>query len=230
MAAATSSRQPFTRRVAACASAVNVPAASAPVANVRRAPSACRARTCSAWSASTCINSQAPEKARPNLSVKSTRLPIRSTRSACGSICANAPSEGSLMPRGLSMPTTGIPLASSSVSHRMRPARLMLAGPARINGRVAPPSQRRMDAASPSASGITCALAPAASIATSVAPSSASVGRLRCTGPGRPDAARPSARATSGPSAAALADVHAALVTGVAISAWRISWKAPCPS
>ena len=54
-------------------------------------------------------------------------------------------------------------------------------------------------------------------------------GRLRCTGPVRPDRARRTALATSVPRAAAEPAVQDALATGAAISAWRSSWKAPRP-
>jgi hypothetical protein len=48
-------------------------------------------------------------------------------------------------------------------------------------------------------------------------------GKLTCTGPGRPDVAMPIALPISSPrDAAELADQDA-LVTGAAISAWRIS-------
>ena len=53
---------------------------------------------------------------RPNLSVKSSFLPSSSTKSAAARISANAPSAGSAIPRGLSMPITGMPRRSSSAS------------------------------------------------------------------------------------------------------------------
>ncbi len=48
--------------------------------------------------------------ARPNASVKSSRLPRSRMQSASARISANAPRHGSLIPRGLSMPTHGIPV------------------------------------------------------------------------------------------------------------------------
>ena len=60
--------------------------------------------------------------------------------------------------------------------------------------------------------------------------SSRSDGRLRCTGPGRPDAAMRIASPMSRPSVAAEVAVNDALLTGAAMSAWRISWKPPRPS
>jgi len=53
--------------------------------------------------------------------------------------------------------------------------------------------------------------------------SSRSDGRLRCTGPRRPDVAMRIASAMSRPSVSVALDVHEALVTGLAMSAWRIS-------
>jgi hypothetical protein len=53
--------------------------------------------------------------------------------------------------------------------------------------------------------------------------SSRSDGRLRCTGPGRPDVAIRMASPTSRPSVAADVAVNDALETGAAMSAWRIS-------
>ena len=75
----------------------------------------------------------------------------------------------------------------------------------------------------PRASGQTIAL-------LSTRSSSRSDGRLRCTGPGRPDVAMRIASPMSRPSVAAEVAVHDALVTGAAMSAWRISWKPPRPS
>ena len=60
--------------------------------------------------------------------------------------------------------------------------------------------------------------------------SSRSDGRLRCTGPGRPDVAMRTASPMSRPSVAAAVAVNDALVTGAAMSACRISWKPPRPS
>ena len=60
--------------------------------------------------------------------------------------------------------------------------------------------------------------------------SSRSDGRLRCTGPGRPEVAMRIASPMSRPSVAVALAVHDALVTGAAMSAWRISWKPPRPS
>jgi hypothetical protein len=48
-------------------------------------------------------------------------------------------------------------------------------------------------------------------------------GKLTCTGPGRPDVAMPIALPISSPRVAAELAVQDALVTGAAISAWRIS-------
>ena len=59
--------------------------------------------------------------------------------------------------------------------------------------------------------------------------SSASDGRLRCTGPGRPLAAMRIARATSCASSDADLTAHDAFASGAARSTWRISWNAPRP-
>ena len=68
----------------------------------------------------------------------------------------------------------------------------------------------------PFASGQTMAL-------LSTRSSSRSDGRLRCTGPGRPEVAMRIASPMSRPSVAADVAVNDALLTGAAISAWRIS-------
>ena len=68
----------------------------------------------------------------------------------------------------------------------------------------------------PRASGHTIAL-------LSTRSSSRSDGKLRCTGPGRPDVAMRIASPTSRPSVAAEVAVNDALLTGAAMSAWRIS-------
>ena len=78
----------------------------------------------------------------PNASVKSRRLPSSRMQSACARISANAPRQGSLIPRGLSMPTHAMPVADSSAARRSRPARVSDAGPARISGRFAAVSCR----------------------------------------------------------------------------------------
>ena len=46
------------------------------------------------------------------------------------------------MPRGLSMPTHGIPVAASSAARRERPDRVNEAGPARMSGRFAERNDR----------------------------------------------------------------------------------------
>ena len=53
--------------------------------------------------------------------------------------------------------------------------------------------------------------------------SSKSDGRLKCTGPGRPEVAILIASPTSRPSVVADVAVNDALLTGAAMSAWRIS-------
>ena len=69
--------------------------------------------------------------------VKSSRLPSSRMQSARARGWANAPRPGSAMPRGLSMQTTGIPLASSNAAARALPSRVQNEGPARIKGRFA---------------------------------------------------------------------------------------------
>ena len=66
--------------------------------------------------------------------------------------------------------------------------------------------------------------------ASSTISSSTSDGRLRCTGPGRPEAAIWIARASSCPTVCADSAIQAALVTVAAISACGSSWKLPRPS
>ena len=60
--------------------------------------------------------------------------------------------------------------------------------------------------------------------------SSASTGIVTCTGPGRPDAATLYARSINPPSSEGSVAVHDAFVTGSAMRACGISWKAPCPA
>jgi hypothetical protein len=189
-------------------------------------------RSISADSASIwCTAASAGNGALPNFSVKSRRLPTNSTASACASTCANAPRLASITPRGLSMPMTGMPLAASSAAISARPGRVMHEGPTRIIGRFAC-ARRCISAAAvcPSSGVGSGSNASAAGVDTDVLFSSTSVGRLRCTGPGRPERARRIAFAMSVATASALAQAHAALVTGAAIAACCISWNAPCPS
>ena len=61
-------------------------------------------------------------------------------------------------------------------------------------------------------------------------PSSASVGRLRCTGPGRPERGDPDRPGDVARHRVGAGTRPGGLDTGAAMSAWRISWKAPRPS
>ncbi len=115
----------------------------------------------------------------------------------------------------------------------MRIGRVMQAGPTRISGRSALASLRiRAEAVSGSSATASASKAWAVGVdgGDAISLSSTSVGRPRCTGPGRPERAMRIALATSAARVSALAQVQAALHTGAAISACRISWNAPCPS
>ncbi len=167
-------------------------------------------------------------------SVKSCALPRSRIRSACRSTSAKAPRRGSLMPRGLSMGTTGTPSAASSCFSSARSPAWQSCGPASTSGRCASARAARTVAAAACVS--SCGLGSKAAASgqsegrSSTLSSSRSNGRLRCTGPGRPERAMRTASASSVPSVAAERATHDALVTGAAISAWRSSWKAPRPT
>ena len=130
------------------------------------------------------------------------------------------------MPRGLSMPTTGTPVASSSDASAERCGRVMLAGPVSTSGRLARTS-RAMNAAASVADSVGDVGLTTASLALETAPeaacSKASVGRLTCTGPGRPDNANAMALVMSLAKLSAPSLVQECLVTGAAKSACRIS-------
>ncbi len=103
-----------------------------------------------------------------------------------------------------------------------------------MSGRSAPAMAASMASATASASAgtaaaVLCVLGQTMAL-LSTRSSSRSDGRLKCTGPGRPDVAIRIALPRSWPSVAADVAVHDALVTGAAISACRISWKPPRPS
>ena len=186
----------------------------------------------------------------PNLSVKSSRLPSSSTQSACASTWANAPSAGSLMPRGLSMPTTGTPQASARRRGNVRRAAQVI-DRARQHEGARSLAQARDDRVAVGVgesrgsvlrpSGVcVCMLAcsaPRRSLCRPPlpAPSSTLLPAHRTAGSGAPARAFPRGRcAWRAPCRSRRrrrsAQVQEALVTGAAMSAWCISWNAPWPS
>ncbi len=91
-----------------------------------------------------------------------------------------------------------------------------------ISGRFAVASSARIASAAASARGTTGAVKSAwvgqTTASSATVASSTSDGRLRCTGPGRPEVARRIALATSMPTVAVSVAIQAALQTGAAIS------------
>ena len=132
------------------------------------------------------------------------------------------------------MITAGAWVATSSRSISARPPMLDSCGPARMSGRCAP----AMAASTASAIASASAGAGAAILRVSgqtmallsTRSSSRSDGRLKCTGPGRPEVAIRIALSRSWPRVAADVATQDTLVTGAAISACRISWNPPRPS
>ncbi len=130
------------------------------------------------------------------------------------------------------MPTTATPVAACNRSAASRPTRVISIGPVTINGRFAARSRASMASAVASSSAIAAAAkaAAAGTCARSASPSRQSLGRLRCTGPRRPERAARMAAAKSRAMSSVRVLVVARLVSGAAMSACRISWNAPVPS
>ena len=115
--------------------------------------------------------------------------------------------------------------ASCRRSVAARPVRVINAGPVRISGRWAAASHASIASAFSSSSAIASAAKASASgtCTISASPSRQSVGRLRCTGPRRPERAVRIAMAKSRARSSARALVLASLQSGAAMAAWHIS-------
>ena len=178
-----------------------------------------------AGSAVTCTNRQPAGHAgaRPKRSEKSSALPSSSTTSASARRALAPRSHGSLSPRGLSDGSAGTASdrASFWTAAQRRPR--AIPGPATITGRLASVSAASAAVTSLARASAGGATATGAGLASGTFASSTSPGRLRCTGPGRPDCASARARATSCPRRAGSSAVHAAFVTGRAAAAWSMS-------
>ena len=185
------------------------------------------ARSTSAASGSIAISRTAGSNAEPpsHRVVKSSALPSNTIKSARRTRSEKAPSVASAMPRGLSRMTAGVFVAASSRANSARPLTPESCGPAKMIGRAAAAIAASIASATAVGSvGMADARTSGHTMALlSTRSSSRSDGRLKCTGPGRPDVAMRIASPTSRPSVAAEVAVKDALLTGAAMSAWRIS-------
>jgi hypothetical protein len=202
-------------------------AGSATQAKIRASPFSRFARAVSSASGSiaTIWTSAAKLGAAAHLSEKSSALPSSTTRSARFARSGRAPSVASARPRGLSNIMAGAPVAASSFANRSRPPVLDICGPATIIGRFAAVRAERIlaQSASPSAWGTAGPSSGHATALSSNRASSKSDGKLKCTGPRRPERTRWIASPISRPRVSTLPAVEDAFVTGLAISAWRNS-------
>src|ERR1700738_225279 len=238
-AARASISQSGWRGLAIAARAMSVSAALRILAmqpSSNRSPFSLAARSTSAASGSIAMRRTPGSNAGSDAQrvVKSSAFPSSTIRSMRRRRSDNAPSVASARPRGLSRITAGALVAASNRFSNARPPGFESCGPAKMIGRSAWAIAARTASATASArtGAVTADLRGSGqTMGVSSPPASRRYdGQLRCTGPGRPDVAMPIALPISSPRVAAALAVQDALVTGAAISAWRISWKPPRPS